>query len=93
VFSKDEANETIKPMEGHEAIDPGTLIVNGGKHKITVKSTLKSTTTVRIVNTNGITMNTFDIEPDETIETRVKLSGIYMVQTVDGKFIKKIAVR
>jgi len=93
IFSRDETNETIKPIETHEANEPGTLIVIGGKHLITVKSGLKVTTTVRIVNANGITLNTFDIEPGETIETRVNLSGVYMVQTVDGKFIKKISVR
>jgi hypothetical protein len=80
----------------HESLDrlePGTIIVHSGKHKIIVKSTLKRTATVHIVSTSGITIRTFDIEPDETIETRVNIGGVYIVQTTDGKDTKKIAVK
>ena len=84
------ANE---PQEGHETDKPGTLHVSSGHHKILVTSALKTTVTIRIVNTSGITLNTFDIKLGETIETRVNSSGVYMVQSTDGQYIKKISVR
>ena len=93
VFSGEIDNETVKPTMPHETDDPGTLIVSSGKHKVIVTSTLNRIATVRIVNTAGITLSTFDIEPGQTIDTRVNNSGVYIVQTTDGKFIKKLAVK
>ena len=34
-----------------------------------------------------------DIKPGETIETRVNLAGVYIVQVSDGKYTKKLAVK
>ena len=71
----------------------GTLNIYAKKHKIIVESALNYTTDVRIVNTAGITVNTFTIEPGETIETRIYNSGVYIVQTTDGHYTKKLSVR
>ena len=71
----------------------GSLMIYAKKHKIIVESALNYTTDVRIVNTAGITVNTFTIEPGETIETRIYNSGVYIVQTTDGHYTKKLAVR
>ena len=94
VFAGDSADE---PYEAYDDADdthkPGTIHVSSALRKIKVTSGLKVTTTVRIVNASGITLNTFDLKPDETVETRVYNSGVYLVQTADGKFIRKIAVR
>ena len=66
----------------------GTLNIYAKKHLILVESALTYTTDVRIVNLAGMTVNTFTIEPGETIETR-----IYNVQSTDGRHIKKLSVR
>ena len=71
----------------------GGLSIYAKKHKIVVESALNYTTDVRIVNMAGITVNTFSIEPGETVETRIYNSGVYIVQTTDGHYNKKLAVR
>ena len=71
----------------------GSLMIYAKKHKIVVESALAYTTDVRIVNTAGITVNTFTIEPGETIETRIYNSGVYIVLTTDGHYTKKLSVR
>ena len=48
---------------------------------------------VRIVSPSGITMAAFTIAPGETVETRVNLGGVYIVQTADSQYNKKITVR
>ena len=48
---------------------------------------------VRILNTAGQTIAEFDIQPGETVETRVNLSGVYVVRSDDGHFTKKMSVR
>jgi len=63
------------------------------KHKIIVESALNDVTEVRIVNTAGITVTTFDLEPGETVETRIYNAGVYIVQSSDGRYIKKLAVK
>ena len=94
VFSGGEG--TIMPNEGQSSRDndgPGTLNVTTERHKILVTSELKVTTTVSIVNTAGITIATFDIVPGQTVETRVKIAGVYIVLTTDGFFNKKLTVK
>ena len=81
------------PREQQKSEAPGTLNIYSGEHKIIVASGLKHVATVNIIATSGITMNTFDIKPGETIETRIINGGVYIVQTTDGKFIKKLAVK
>ena len=80
VFSSDQSE--LKGVEEHG--DPSKEEIGGG---------LEIYADVRIVNTAGITLSTFTIEPGETIETRVNISGIYIVQTADGVYTKKLSVR
>lgn len=77
-------------LRGEEAY---SLSIYGKRKKIVVESNLRETTEVRIVNPAGITINTFDIEPGETVETRIYNSGVYIVQTTDGHYNKKLVVR
>ena len=70
-----------------------SLNIYARRKKIVVESNLRETTEVRIVNPAGITINTFDIEPGETVETRIYNSGVYIVQTADGHHNKKLVVR
>ena len=73
--------------------DPGNLSIYAKKHKIIVESALTRDIDIRIVNTAGITVSTFTLEPGETVETRINNAGVYIVQSTDGRYIKKLAVR
>ena len=63
------------------------------KNKIVVTSNLHSTTDVRIMTPAGVTTTLFTIRPGETIQTRVIISGVYIVQTTDGRYTKKLGVK
>ena len=94
VFSNDRSE--LKGVEEHgnpSDEEAGGLSIYAKKHKIVVESSLNYTTDVRIVNTAGITMKTFSIEPGETVETRIYNSGVYIVQTEDTRYTKKLSVR
>ena len=69
------------------------LIITAKRKKIIVESHLREATEVRIVNATGITLDTFTIEPGETIETRVQNAGVYIVLTTDGRYLKKLALK
>ena len=79
--------------EPREADEPGRLIIRSGKQRIIVSSSLSESTTVRIVNVSGITLHTFDIAPGETIEKFIPNQGVYIVQTANGHYTKKLAVK
>ena len=92
IFSED--NSQLQGDEEREKIDEAySLSIYSKRKKIVVESNLREITEVRIVNTAGITMNAFTIEPGETVTTRVNNSGVYIVQTTDGRYTKKLAVR
>ena len=91
------SNETTQLQGNDNELNPDDkaydLIITAKRKKIIVESHLREATEVRIVNTAGITITTFDIEPAETVETRVNTSGVYIVLTSDGRYNKKLAVR
>ena len=89
VFSGDGANMSHKTSDN----EPGSLMIYAGKKCVVVESDLRHAAEVRITTTSGITLATFTIEPGETIETRVNLAGVYIVQTTDGEYTKKLAVK
>ena len=76
-----------------QADDTGALSISAARHKIIVSSSLRHAADVRIVSPSGITMAAFTIAPGETVETRVNLGGVYIVQTADSQYNKKITVR
>ena len=94
IFS-DEQTQLEGKDDGHDqrGDEVYSLNIYAKRKKIIVESNLRETTEVRIVNPAGITINTFDIEPGETIETRIYNSGVYIVQTTDGHYNKKLVVR
>ena len=71
----------------------GILDIYAKRKKIVVASTLPHAVDVRIVTTGGIILSAFTVEPGETVETRVKSSGIYIVHTSDARYTKKLSVR
>ena len=92
VFSNGQG-EMEMPHDTQKAEDPGTLIIRAGKKSVVVESALRYATDVRILTTAGITVNTFTLKPGETIETRVNISGVYIVQTADREYTKKLEVK
>jgi hypothetical protein len=69
------------------------LIITTREHKIIVESQLRYVTDVRIVNPAGITMKTFTIKPGEVVETYMINAGVYIVQSTDARYTKKLAVK
>ena len=65
----------------------GSIDIYSRGLKIYTTSHMMSPTTVRIIGLNGITINTFVIEPGKTIETPVNAPGVYIVNK------KKLSVR
>ena len=79
------------PSDGD--VDKGTLVIEPGRHLIKVTSSLYRETDVRILNVGGVTIATFTIQPGETIETPVNISGVYIVRADAGRYQRKLAVR
>ena len=90
----DDSDELEMPHESPDSQDSyGALTVTSGRHKIIASSTMTHPVTLYVINSGGITLSSFDVKPGETVETTVKLSGVYIVESADGRFIKKLAVR
>ena len=81
----------LNPSEDN--IGDGTLHFKVSRHKISVTSSLRHATDVRIVNTGGQTIASFTIQPDETIDTTVNSGGVYIVHADGGRYTKKLALR
>ena len=88
VFSNS-GEETMEPSVSA----PGSLIAIPGRKKIVVRSTLRTAADVRIINVSGQTIAAFTIQPGESIDTRVNLSGVYIVQATDVQFTRKLSVK
>ena len=80
-------------LDPHDGDADGTLIIKSQKHKVVVTSALAESADVTIVNAAGVTVTTFTIEPGQTIETRLPVSGVYIVRTTDGRHQKKLAIK
>ena len=79
------------PTEGQ--IGDGSLLISALRHKITVTSSLLREADVRIVNTSGITVANFTIQPGETIDTNIGAAGVYVVRADGGRIQKKFAIK
>lgn len=66
---------------------PGRLIIRAKRGRIIVSSTLSMDTSVRIVSAAGHQIDTYQIEPGETVETTINVPGVYIVNH------KKIVVK
>ena len=94
IFGNDESELEAEEEHG----DPrkgasGTLKIYTKKDKIYVQSSLSFTEDLRIVTPAGITVATFTVKPGQKVEVQADFSGIYVVHTLDGKYIKKLSVK
>ena len=80
-----------EPIQEEEKLE--NLIVNGGRKVIVVKSNLREEKEINIVNVAGVTLATFTIQPGETVNTNIVITGVYIVRTTDGRYTKKVLVR
>ena len=71
----------------------GELLFAVRKHTVVVTSSLRREAEVRIFGVSGQTIAAFTIQPDETIETPVHSSGVYIIRAAHGRYTKKITVR
>jgi hypothetical protein len=93
IFSKSNGDFGVIDRDDPNDKAGGGLLIYAKKHKIVVESALTYATEVRIVNLAGMTINTFTIEPGETVETRINNAAVFIVQTTDGRYNKKLSVR
>ncbi len=76
-----------------ESQDNGYLKSYARDGKIVVESGLRRNTEIRIVNVAGQPLAEFTIEPGQTVETRIINAAVYIVQTTDGQYRKKLSVK
>ena len=65
--------------DGPETVLDGSLEIYTRGYKIFTTSHMKEATTIRIVNASGATITNYVLQPGETIETPVAISGVYVV--------------
>ena len=65
--------------EGPESVLDGSLEIYTRGYKIYTTSHMKEATTIRIVNAAGATITNYVLQPGETIETPVAVTGVYVV--------------
>lgn len=63
------------------------------RHEIGVTSALNEATDVRIFNVSGVAIASFTIQPGETVNTYIPVSGVYIVRAAGGRYQKKLAVK
>ena len=71
----------------------GDLAFTVSRHMLSVTSSLRRETDVRIVNMSGLTIATFTIQPGETVHTNITVGGVYIVRADGGRIQKKLAIR
>lgn len=71
----------------------GDLVITVRRRTISASSTLRREADVRIVNTAGITIANFTIQPGETIDTNVPTAGVYIVRADGGRIQKKFGIK
>ena len=92
VFAQDENTYFFDENDPKQAEANGELIFYTQKHLIGVKSSLRNATDVLIINTAGQIINSFIIQPGETIETHIPTTSVYIIRAAGGRFNKKVTV-
>ena len=79
--------------EMKDEVGEGTLLFTVRNRMITVESSLRHEADVRIVNTSGVPVDAFNIQPGATVSTDMLTSGVYIIRAAGGKYQKKLIVR
>ena len=62
-------------------------------HTIVVTSHMRTMADVGIYSVSGVCLASFDIQPEETIETPINTSGVYIVRAARGHYTKKVTIK
>ena len=92
-FAQDESIFGFDDNDPRKEEVGGDLRFYTQKLLVGVESSLNKPTDVLIVNTSGLTIASFTIQPGETIETPVPTTGVYIIRAVGGKYNKKVTVK
>ncbi|MBR4919791.1 MAG: hypothetical protein IKZ62_00510 [Prevotella sp.] len=79
------------PSEGE--IGEESMLISVHKHDVSVTSSLRNATDVRIFNVSGVAIASYTIQPGETVTTFVPVGGVYIVRAAGGRYQKKLAVK
>lgn len=71
----------------------GGLTFSTKPRKLITTSSLRQPADVRIYNVSGVAISTFTIQPGETIETDITVSGVYIIRAANGRYLKKLALK
>jgi len=77
----------------HQTLGPQGIKATAGRHKITVSSTMREPVTIRIIAPSGLCVATFDLQTGESRETHIVNVGVYIVQSTDGRYTRKLIVQ
>lgn len=94
LFDSDESSFAFgddDPSKGE--LGDGNLFFAIRRHEIGVTSSLRHAADVRIVNVAGITVANFTLQPGETVNTYIPVSGVYIVHADGGRIRKKLALK
>jgi hypothetical protein len=71
----------------------GELTFSTKPRKLIVTSSLRQCAEVRVFNVSGVAVAAFTIEPGETIETNIPVSGVYIIKAANGRYTKKLTIQ
>ena len=54
---------------------------------------MRSVADVGIYSVSGVCLASFDIQPEETVETPINTSGVYIVRAARGHYTKKVTIK
>jgi hypothetical protein len=63
------------------------------KHAIVVTSHMQAEADVSIFTVSGVCVASFNIAPDETIETPISNSGVYIIRAAGGHYTHKVTIK
>lgn len=76
-----------------EEIGDESMLITVHRHDVSVTSSLRNATDVRIFNVSGVAIASYTIQPGETVTTFVPVGGVYIVRAAGGRYQKKLAVK
>ena len=94
LFDSDGSSFAIGDKDpSEEKIGDESMLITVHKHDVSVTSSLRNATDVRIFNVSGVAIASYTIQPGETVTTFVPVGGVYIVRAAGGRYQKKLAVR
>lgn len=91
IFDSNESSFAI----GNDPSDElaGELTFSTKPRKLITTSSLRQPADVHIYNVSGVAISTFTIQPGETVETDITVSGVYIIRAANGRYTKKLVLK